>query len=118
MASVASIDESVYPLCLLLCRGKKSLGQSSVNLDYIFSKLIPMSPKWRQLAEVIGIDEDLTDEIFTNNERDEECLRTLLKEWVKKSPNWRTVIDCLQKIGEDQLAESLSHNCKTHCFFH
>lgn len=117
MACVASI-ESIYPLCLLLYRGKKSLGQSSVNLDYIFSKLIPISHKWKQLAKVIGIDEDLVDEIFTKNERDKECLRSVLKEWVKKSPTWRTVIDSLQKIDEDQLAESLSHSCKTHCFLH
>jgi len=75
-----------------------------------------MSHKWKQLAEVIAIDEDLVDEIFTNNEGDKVCLRAVLEVWIKKSVTWKTVIDSLRKIGEDELAESLPHDCKTHCF--
>jgi len=85
--------------------------QSSINLDILFSELYPMTPKWKQLAEVIGIDEDLVDEIFTNNEGDEECLRAVLEVWMKKSPTWTTVTDSLNKIGEDQLAGSLYLKC-------
>lgn len=87
-------------------------------MDNIFSELTPMSSKWKQLAEVIAIDEDLVDEIFTNNEGDEECLIAVLEVWMKKSLTWKTVIDSLWKIGEDELAESLPHDCKTHYFLH
>lgn len=86
--------------------------QSSISLDILFSELYSVVPKWKQLAEVIGIDEDLVDEIFTNNESDEECLRAVLEVWMKKSPTWRTVTDSLHKIGEDQLAGSLYLKCK------
>ena len=71
-----------------------------------------MTPKWKQLGEVIGIDDDLLDEIFTNNERDEECLRAVLEVWMKKSPTWGTVADSVQMIGEEQLAGSLYLKCK------
>lgn len=54
------------------------------------------------------MDEDLTDEIFTNNETDEECLKDILEVWLEiSSPTWEGVADALHKIGEDQLAESL-----------
>lgn len=66
-----------------------------------------MTPKWKPLAKEIGINEDLVDEIFTNKKSDGECLKTVLKEWVKKSPTWRTVTDSLWKIGENKLAGSL-----------
>lgn len=85
-------------------------------MDDIFNKLIPMSHKWKQLVEVIGL--DINDEIFTNNEGDEVCLRAVLEVWIKKSLTWKTVIDSLRKIGEDELAESLPHDCKTHYFLH
>ena len=71
-----------------------------------------MTPKWKQLGEVIGIDDDLLDEIFTNNERNEECLRAVLEVWMKKSPTWRAVADSARKIGEEQLAGSLYLKCK------
>ena len=77
-----------------------------------------MNPKWKRLAEVIGIDEDLVDEIDTNNERDEECLRAVLEVLMKKSPTWTTVTDSLRKIGEDQLAGSLYLKCEIYCFYH
>lgn len=86
--------------------------QSSINLDILFSELYPMTPKWKQLAEVIGIDEDLVDKIFTKNERDEECLRAVLEVWMKKFPTWQTVTDSVHRIGEDQLAGSLYLKCK------
>ena len=86
-----------------------------INLQNVFRELLPMTLKWKKLAEVIGIDND---EIFTNNERNEECLRAVVDLWMKKSPpTWETVTDFLCKIGEDQLAGSVYHKCKTNCSF-
>lgn len=75
-----------------------------------------MNSKWQQLGEMLGIDEDQLDEIFTNHQRDEECLRDVLGTWFKKSvnPTWRAVTDALQQIEEGQLAESLYLKCKKH----
>lgn len=88
-----------------------------VNLENLLSGLHPaVTPKWQQLAEVLGVDEDLIDEIFTNsNGMDVECLNDILKIWLKKSSlTWKCVADALHKIGEDQLAESSYLKCKTH----
>ena len=92
-------------------------SSTPVNFENLFDALDPaVTPKWKQLAEVVRVDEDLIDEIFTNNNGiDEECLKDILKVWLKKSsPTWKSVADAVQKTGEDQLAESLYHKCKTH----
>ena len=49
------------------------------------------------------MDEDLLDEIYVNNERDEECLRVLLEVWLQKStnPTWKNVTNALAKIGKN-----------------
>lgn len=92
-------------------------SSTPVNFENLFDALHPaVTPKWKQLAEVLRVDEDLIDEIFTNNNGiDEECLKDILDVWLKKSsPTWKGVADALQRIGEDQLAESLYVKCKTH----
>ena len=72
-----------------------------------------MTSKWQQLGVALGMDEDLVDEIWTNNNGiDEECLKNFLDMWVKKSPTWNDVTNALQKIGEDELAGSLYVKCK------
>ena len=58
------------------------------------------------------MDEDLLDEIFTNNATDDECLRAALKQWLKIRPACEDLSDALQKIGERQLAELLHPTCK------
>ena len=89
-----------------------------VNFENLFDALHPaVTPKWKQLAEVVRVDEYLIDEIFTNNNGiDEECLKDTLDVWLKKSsPTWKGVADAAQKTGENQLAESLYHKRKTDC---
>ena len=56
------------------------------------------------------MDEDLVDEIFTNNETDGECLKAMLEVWLQKSinPTWKDVTDALSKIGKNQL----NHRCR------
>ena len=56
------------------------------------------------------MDEDLLDEIFTNNETDEECLKAMLEVWLQKStnPTWKDVTDALSEIGKNQL----NHGCR------
>ena len=50
------------------------------------------------------MDEDLLDEIYVNNEKDEECLRVLLEMWLQKStnPTWKNVTNAVTKIGKTQ----------------
>jgi len=71
-----------------------------------------MNSKWQYLGEMLGMDEDLLDEIYTNHETDVECLMGMLEIWFKKNPTWRAVTDALRKINEDELAESLYLKCE------
>ena len=79
------------------------------------AKLHPTATdKWKKLGELLRIDEDLLDEIFTINETDEECLKAVLEVWLQKSANltWRDVTHALKRIGNVELAESLYHRSR------
>ena len=87
-----------------------------LTLESLLTELHPtVTPKWPKLGELLGLDEDLLDEIFTNTEADEECFRAMLEVWLQKStnPTWKDVTDALSESGEDQLAEYLYLKCKT-----
>ena len=87
----------------------------SLNVENLFAELYPVTSKWEKLGEALGLDEDRLDEIFTNNQSEEECLRDMLEVWFKKSykPTWWKVANALHAIGEGQLAEQLSLMGKT-----
>ena len=89
---------------------------SSINPENLFAALHPaMTHKWNEFGESLGINEDLIDEIYTNSETDEECLKEILDVWIKKSsPTWKEVADSLKSIGEKKLAESLYIKRKLH----
>ena len=73
-------------------------------MEILFTKLHPtVTPKWQKLGELLGMDEDLLDEIYVNNESNEECLRVLLEVWLQKStnPTWKSVTNALAKIGKN-----------------
>ena len=85
-------------------------------LETLIAVLHPtVTPKWQKLGELLGLDEDLLDEILTNKETDGECLKGMLGVWLQKSmnPTWKDVTDALSECGEDQLAEYLYLKCKT-----
>ena len=90
---------------------------SSINKENLFAALHPaITPKWNEFGESLGINENLIDEIYTNSETDEECLKEILDVWIKKSSlTWKEVADSLKTIGENKLAESLYIKCKLHC---
>jgi len=86
----------------------------SLNVDNLFTELHSVKSEWQKLGEVLGLDEDRLDEIFTINESEDECLRVMLEVWFQKSwkPTWRDVANALVAIGEDQLPERLYLMCK------
>ena len=57
------------------------------------------------IAEGLGFDEDLIDEIYTNNEMNEACLQDYVEQWVARlQPSWETLSVVLSDMGEDELA--------------
>ena len=52
---------------------------------------------WKIIAVLFGFDEDLIDEIDTNDETDEACLRNCVEHWVARlGPTWEK-IELVQK---------------------
>lgn len=96
-------------------RSSPSEQRRSLSVDNLFTELHSVKSEWQKLGEALGLDEDRLDEIFTNNESEEECLRVMLATWFQKSwkPTWRVVANALVAIGENQLTERLYLMCKT-----
>ena len=62
--------------------------------------------KWRLIAGALQFDEDLIDEVDTNNETDEACLEDCVEKWVTRlGPSWQTLSRALTDIGEESLAQ-------------
>ena len=60
--------------------------------------------RWKEFADGFGIDEDLVDEIFTNNQTDEACLQDCVEKWMKLGPTWKKLANVLRGMGEERLA--------------
>ena len=73
-----------------------------VTTDRLFSFLLPHASKWQSLGETLSLDKDrLEDEVFTNNETDEACLREMLELYMMRSDldhSWEEVHTALEKI--------------------
>ena len=65
-----------------------------------------MAPVWKSLGEPLSVDEDLVDEIFTNNETDEACLREMLDCYMKRfdlKHNWEEIKAAEKKAKEGSI---------------
>ena len=51
-------------------------------MEHILPQLVGVAPKWKSLGEALSLDEDILDEIYTNNETDEDCLRDMLERYL------------------------------------
>ena len=68
--------------------------------------LLPYSSKWQSLGGALSLDEDRLDEIFTNNETDEACLREMLELYMMRSDrnhSWEEIKAALKRIGNGEL---------------
>ena len=66
---------------------------------------------WRSLGEGMGFLLEL-DNIQQQHDSDEDCLKTVVKCFLKdggqfRQPSWRTMILCLYRANEIQLAEQI-----------
>ena len=82
----------------------------SLTKDLLFKKLLPLISEWKTLAEEFKLNDDLIDEIYTKNERDEDCLKEVIGFWYKNSDfkhTWSEVATALKAIGECTLAQNI-----------
>ena len=70
------------------------------------SLLVGVAGRWRMIAEGLEFDEDLIDEIDTNNERDEDCLQDCVEKWISRlQPSWEKLSLLLTDLEEEDLAQ-------------
>ena len=73
-----------------------------ITTDLLFSFLRPHVFKWQSLGLALSLDEDRLDEVYTNNEREGDCLREMLELYMLRSDlnhSWEEVYTALEKIG-------------------
>ena len=75
------------------------------SVETVVSLLWGMARQWKIIAEGMGFDEDLVDEIFTNNETDEACLQDCVEQWMRLDPTWQRLAQVLSDMGQDTLAQ-------------
>ena len=74
----------------------------------VIEDLIPIADKWSEFAKQIGIDEDLEDEIYTNNESNVTCLEVTLEFYFERPGNkLEGIIEALENISEMKVADNL-----------
>ena len=74
------------------------------TLEYLLRELLPLASKWQSLGEALSLDEERLDEIFTNNETDEDCLRVTLEVYMTRPDldhSWEEIQEVVRKIGGD-----------------
>ena len=81
--------------------------------EQLYAKLLPVK-KWKTVAALAAqfkLNDGLIDEIYTNNERDEDCLEEVISYWYQNGDfqhTWSEVVTALEAIGEYTLAEDIS----------
>ena len=75
------------------------------------SLLLAVAGLWKAIAEGLGFDEDMIDEIFTNDNTDEACLQNCLEQWINKlDPTWEKLSRVLSDVGQESLAQQALQN--------
>ena len=86
------------------------------DLEHLLPGLMGVASKWKSLGEALSLDDDIVDEIFTNNETEEECLREMLERYLMRSDlkhNWEEIEDeeALASIEKDSSGGSGTECC-------
>ena len=71
-----------------------------ITTDRLFPFLLPHASKWQSLGLALSLDDDRLDEVFTNNEKEEDCLREMLELYMMRSDldhSWEEIQAALEK---------------------
>ncbi|CAI8046215.1 hypothetical protein GBAR_LOCUS25541 [Geodia barretti] len=95
---------------------KENDNRGPPTVESVMSLLWGVAGRWKEIAEGLEFDEDLIDEIDTNNDMNEGCLQVFVEIWVTRlQPSWEKLSRVLRDLGEEELARqalSGSDNCQ------
>ena len=80
------------------------------TVENLLRILHPICSKWKKLGMAMSMDDDHLDQVFTNNEGDEACLRDLLERYMDNGDfqhNWEETVNFLKRIDELSLASDI-----------
>lgn len=82
------------------------------NLDTLCKELIPVTHKWFELGEQLGIAKDYLMDIDTPFNYDERCMEMMLRKGLKSANcdiTWKKIVNALRSPGvrESRLANQL-----------
>ena len=72
-----------------------------LTVELLFRHLLPHSSKWQSLGEALSLDDERLDEIYTNDESEEDCLREILELYMMRSDlnhSWDEVHQAVKKV--------------------
>jgi hypothetical protein len=75
------------------------------TVEAVMGLLWNVAGLWRVIAEGLGFDEDLIDEIYTNNETEEVCLQDCVEQWMRLGPTWQKLAHVLSDMGQNSLSQ-------------
>ena len=86
------------------------------KLRDLLKELYKVAAKWHNLGIMLEIDDGELSKVKSDNAgNSDDCLREMLKIWLKKvdpKPSWSSMAEALEVLGEESVAE---HIKKTYC---
>ena len=79
-------------------------------MENLYDVLKHLEARWKEIGDAFGLDEELIDEIDTNDELDSVCMEEVIRHYLQRgdaTPTWRGVAKVLELMGETRLAESV-----------
>ncbi|CAI8034663.1 hypothetical protein GBAR_LOCUS19492 [Geodia barretti] len=104
---VSIVPQTTNPVtgCGIQSAHKTTLTRALPTVESVISLLMGVAGRWKMIAEGLGFNEDLIDEIYTNNEMNEACLQDCVEQWVARlQPTWEALSVVLSDMGEYALA--------------
>ena len=104
------------PASSLCCYNPSAVPQvpqrkSVPTLKLLQKELYKIADKWEDIGIQLDVDMDLLEKVKSDNDSDsKKCLREMLKILVKKEdlqPSWTDVIEALECLEEEELAQQL-----------
>ena len=89
--------------CTCTCTGTCTSDATGLDLAPILKLVSPLSSQWKTLGVYLHVNSDKLDEIEANYKKVSDCMREMLREWLKKdtpSPStWETLANEVEELN-------------------
>ena len=78
-------------------------------------KLLPLAADWINIGILLGLEEDLLQEIKQNERQERNCLRVMLSAWLETEdppPTWNGLAEAVELFDEEIAEEIRSHTAE------